>query len=145
MHAAGVVISPTDLTDYVPLQFEPNGDKIITQYDMYSVEETGLLKMDFLGIKNLSTLGNSVKLVKERRSVEIDIEKIPMDDKNTFEHLAKGETIGLFQLGGSGMTRYLKELKPTTVMDIMAMIALFRPGPMANIPTYIRRKHGQEK
>ena len=81
VHAAGVVISPTDLTDYVPLQFEPNGDKIITQYDMYSVEETGLLKMDFLGIKNLSTLGNSVKLVKERRSVEIDIEKFPWTTK----------------------------------------------------------------
>ncbi len=145
VHAAGVVIAPTELTDYVPLQFEPNGDKIITQYDMYSVEEAGLLKMDFLGIKNLSILGNSVELVKKRRGVEIDIEKIPLDDKNTFEHLAKGETIGLFQLGGSGMTRYLKELKPTTITDIMAMIALFRPGPMANIPTYIKRKHGQEK
>lgn len=145
VHAAGVVISPTDLTDYVPLQFEPNGEKIITQYDMYSVEEAGLLKMDFLGIKNLSTLGNSVELVKQKRGIEIDIENVPLDDKNTFEHLAKGETIGLFQLGGSGMTRYLKELKPTTVTDIMAMIALFRPGPMANIPTYIKRKHGQEK
>ena len=145
VHAAGVVISPTDLTDYVPLQFEPNGDKIITQYDMYSVEETGLLKMDFLGIKNLSTLGNSVELVKKRKGIEIDIENIPLDDKKTFEHLAKGETIGLFQLGGSGMTRYLKELKPTTITDIMAMIALFRPGPMANIPSYIKRKHGQEK
>jgi len=144
VHAAGVVISPTDLTDYIPLQFEPNGDKIITQYDMYSVEEAGLLKMDFLGIKNLSTLGNSVELVRQRRGIEIDIENIPLDDKNTFEHLAKGETIGLFQLGGSGMTRYLKELRPTTVTDIMAMIALFRPGPMANIPTYIKRKHKQE-
>ena len=144
VHAAGVVISPTDLTDYVPLQFEPNGDKIITQYDMYSVEEAGLLKMDFLGIKNLSTLGNSVELVRQRRGIEIDIENIPLDDKKTFEHLAKGETIGLFQLGGSGMTRYLKELRPTTVTDIMAMIALFRPGPMANIPTYIKRKHKQE-
>src|SRR3989339_474977 len=144
VHAAGVVISPTDLTDYVPLQFEPNGDKIITQYYMYSVEEAGLLKMDFLGIKNLSTLGKSVELVRQRRGIEIDIENIPLDDKNTFEHLAKGETIGLFQLGGSGMTRYLKELRPTTVTDIMAMIALFRPGPMANIPTYIKRKHKQE-
>ena len=144
VHAAGVVISPTDLTDYAPLQYEPSGDKIITQYDMYSVEEAGLLKMDFLGIKNLSTLGNSVEIVRQRRGVEIDIENIPLDDKNTFEHLAKGETIGLFQLGGSGMTRYLKELRPTTITDIMAMIALFRPGPMANIPTYIKRKHGQE-
>ena len=144
VHAAGVVISPTDLTDYAPLQYEPSGDKIITQYDMYSVEEAGLLKMDFLGIKNLSTLVNSVEIVRQRRGVEIDIENIPLDDKNTFEHLAKGETIGLFQLGGSGMTRYLKELRPTTITDIMAMIALFRPGPMANIPTYIKRKHGQE-
>ncbi|MCK6462254.1 MAG: DNA polymerase III subunit alpha [Candidatus Pacebacteria bacterium] len=144
VHAAGVVISPTELTDYVPLQLEPSGEKVITQYDMYSVEEAGLLKMDFLGIKNLSILGNSVKLVKETRGIDIDIENIPLDDKNTFTHLAKGETIGLFQLGGSGMTRYLKELKPTTVTDIMAMIALFRPGPMANIPTYIKRKHGQE-
>ena len=144
VHAAGVVISPTDLTDYVPLQLEPNGDKVITQYDMYSVEDAGLLKMDFLGIKNLSTLGNSVKLVKERLGIEINIENIPLDDKKTFQHLAKGETIGLFQLGGSGMTRYLKELKPTNFNDIMVMIALFRPGPMANIPSYIKRKHGLE-
>ena len=94
MHAAGVVISPTDLTDFVPLQFEPNGEKIITQYDMYSVEEVGLLKMDFLGIKNLSTLGNSVELVRKRRGVEIDIEKIPMDDKKLLSIWPKGKPSG---------------------------------------------------
>ncbi len=149
VHAAGVVIAPTKLTDYVPLQKDPNGEKIITQYDMYSVDPDyggiGLLKMDFLGIKNLAILGNSVRIVKKIRDIDIDIYNLPLDDKKTFELLTKGETIGVFQLGGSGMTRYLKELAPTSITDIMAMIALFRPGPMANIPSYIRRKHGQEK
>ncbi len=144
VHAAGIVISPTKLTDYVPLQKEPNGEKIITQYDMYSIEEVGLLKMDFLGIKNLAILGNSVKLVKKIHDVDIDLENIPLNDKKTFALLSEGETVGVFQLSGSGMTRYLKELKPSAINDIMAMIALFRPGPMANIPTYIRRKHGKE-
>jgi len=144
VHAAGIVISPTKLTDYVPLQREPNGEKIITQYDMYSIEEVGLLKMDFLGIKNLAILGNSVKLVKKIHDVDVDLENIPLDDKKTFALLSEGETVGVFQLSGSGMTRYLKELRPSAVNDIMAMIALFRPGPMANIPTYIRRKHGKE-
>jgi len=145
VHAAGVVISPTKLTDFVPLQREPNGEKIITQYDMNSVEDVGLLKMDFLGIKNLAILGNSVRLVKKIQGLDIDLENLPFDDKKTFYLLSKGETIGVFQLGGSGMTRYIKELKPTCITDIMAMIALFRPGPMANIPTYIRRKNGDEK
>jgi DNA polymerase-3 subunit alpha len=148
VHAAGIVISPTKLTDYVPLQREPNGEKIITQYDMYAIDPDyggiGLLKMDFLGIKNLAILGNSVKLVKKIHDVDIDLENIPLDDKKTFNLLSKGETVGVFQLSGSGMTRYLKELKPSTITDIMAMISLFRPGPMANIPTYIRRKHGKE-
>ncbi|MBU3925791.1 DNA polymerase III subunit alpha [Patescibacteria group bacterium] len=144
VHAAGVVISPTTLINYVPLQREPNGEKIITQYDMHSVEDAGLIKMDFLGIKNLSILGNSVKLVKKIHNKEIDLENLNLDDKKTFELLARGDTVGLFQLGGSGMTRWLKELKPNNIFDIMAMIALFRPGPMANIPNYIRRKNGQE-
>jgi len=149
VHAAGVVIAPTKLTDYTPLQRDPDGEKIITQYDMYSLDPdyggVGLLKMDFLGIKNLAILGNSVKIVKKTRGVDIDIDSIPQDDKKTFELLSRGETTGVFQLGGSGMTRYLKELKPTSIKDIMAMIALFRPGPMANIPSYIKRKHGEEK
>ncbi|MFC1625311.1 DNA polymerase III subunit alpha [Patescibacteria group bacterium] len=145
VHAAGVVISPDELTNYMPLQKEPNGDKIITQYDMHAVEDTGLLKMDFLGIRNLSILGRAVDLIKKLRGKKIDLTNIPLDDKKSFEPLARGETIGLFQLGGSGMTRYLKELKPTSIHDIMAMIALFRPGPIANIPNYINRKHGKEK
>ncbi|HBA52617.1 TPA: DNA polymerase III subunit alpha, partial [Candidatus Azambacteria bacterium] len=141
VHAAGVVISPTPLTDYTPLQYDPKGGKIITQYDMYSIEPTGLLKMDFLGIRNLSILGIAVELIKQRRNIVIDINNLPLDDKKTFRLLAKGETMGLFQLGGEGMTHYLKELKPTVITDIMAMIALFRPGPMAVIPEYIARKN----
>lgn len=141
VHAAGVVISPTLLTDFVPLQFEPKGEKIITQYDMHAVEDAGLLKFDFLGIRNLSILGNAVDLVKKFRNIDIDIENIPLDDKKTFELLGKGETMGLFQLGGAGMTRWLRELKPSTIHDINAMVALFRPGPMENIPEYIKRKH----
>lgn len=140
VHAAGVVISPTDLTDFVPLQFEPNGDKIITQYDMYTIEEAGLLKFDLLGLANLSIIENSLRIIKDKHNVEIDIDNVPLDDKKTFELLAKGETMGLFQLNGAGMTKWLKELKPHSIWDIMAMIALFRPGPMAFIPDYIKCK-----
>jgi len=144
VHAAGVVISPTKLTDYIPLQREPNGEKIITQYDMHAVEDAGLLKFDFLGIRNLSILGTAVNLVKKIHKKEIDLDNLPENDKKTYELLAKGETIGVFQLSGGGMTKWLKELKPSDFNDIMAMIALFRPGPMANIPTYINRKHKKE-
>lgn len=140
VHAAGIVISPKPLTDYTPLQKDQDG-KIITQYDMYSVEEAGLVKMDFLGIRNLSILGNTVEIVAHTRKVEIDINKLPLDDKKTYQLLAAGKTMGLFQLGGSGMTRYLKELAPTNIFDIMAMISLYRPGPIESIPEYIRRKH----
>lgn len=144
VHAAGVVIAPDDLSNYVPLQFDPKGEgKIITQYDMHGVGEdgVGLLKFDFLGIKNLSILADAVDRVKKIEGIDVDIEKIPLDDKKTFEMLAKGETIGLFQLNGSGMTKYLKELKPTTIHDINAMVALYRPGPIESIPQYIERKH----
>ncbi len=143
VHAAGVVIAPTPLTDYTPLQYDPKGGKLITQYDMYSIDENtaGLLKFDFLGIRNLAILGDAVTLVKKFYGIDVDIERIPLDDKKTFALLAAGETEGLFQLNGSGMTRYLKELKPTTIHDINAMVALYRPGPMESIPEYIRRKH----
>ncbi|MFC1756594.1 DNA polymerase III subunit alpha [Patescibacteria group bacterium] len=144
VHAAGVVISPIPLTNFVPLQQESRGDKIITQFDMHAVEDTGLVQMDFLGIRNLAILGRAIELIEKTRKEKVDLNKVPIDDKKSFELLARGETIGLFQLGGSGMTRYLKELKPTCITDIMAMIALFRPGPMANIPTYIKRKQGKE-
>jgi DNA polymerase-3 subunit alpha len=146
VHAAGVVIAPHPLTDFSPLQYDTKGEKkIITQYDMYSIEEAGLLKFDFLGIKNLSILADAVDRVKKIEGVEVDIERIPLDDKKTFEMLARGETIGLFQLNGSGMTRFLVELKPTTIHDINAMVALYRPGPLEMIPTYIERKHDPSK
>jgi DNA polymerase-3 subunit alpha len=147
VHAAGVVISPTPLTDYVPLQYDTKGDnKIITQYDMNDVGEdgVGLLKFDFLGIRNLSILADAVKRVKKIENIDIDIENVPIDDKKTFEMLARGETIGLFQLNGEGMTRSLIELKPTVIYDINVMVALYRPGPMDNIQEYISRKNGKK-
>jgi DNA polymerase III subunit alpha len=140
VHAAGVVIAPTPLTDWTPLQVDPKTGKLITQFDMHAVEEAGLLKFDFLGIKNLAIIADAVTRIRETRGVEIDIENIPLDDAKTFEMLARGDTEGTFQLNGSGMTRYLKELKPTTIHDINAMVALYRPGPMETIPTYIERK-----
>lgn len=141
VHAAGVVITPKPLVEYMPLMRESGGEKIITQYEMHACEDIGVLKMDFLGIRNLAIIGSAIKLIKKIHDIDIDLTKIPLDDKKTYELLARGETVGLFQLGGSGMTRYLKELKPSTVHDIMAMVALFRPGPMNNIPDYIKRKH----
>jgi DNA polymerase-3 subunit alpha len=140
VHAAGVVISPTSLTDFTPVQMDPKGGKQITQYEMHAVEDVGLLKYDFLGIRNLSILADSVRLVKKYHDLDIDIQKIPRDDKKTFQMLAKGETIGLFQLNGSGMTKYLMDLRPTSIHDINAMVALYRPGPMESIPEYIKRK-----
>lgn len=144
IHAAGVVIAPTPLTDFTPVQYETGGDKIITQYSMYDVEAAGVLKNDFLGIRNLAILGNSVEIVEKTTGDKIDIYKLPLDDKKTFAMLARGETMGTFQLNGAGMTRWLKELQPTTIDDIMAMVALYRPGPMEFIPEYIRRKHHPE-
>lgn len=147
VHAAGVVISPTPLTDFTPLQYDTKGDnKIITQYDMHAVGEdgVGLLKFDFLGIRNLSILADAVKITKKVEGIEVDMDTVPVDDKKTFKMLARGETIGLFQLNGDGMTRALKELKPTTIHDINVMVALYRPGPMDNINEYIARKHGKK-
>ena len=141
VHAAGVVMAPRPLYEFTPVQFDPKGGNIITQYDMYSIEDAGLPKFDFLGIKNLAILALAVKLVKKIHNIDIDIDRVDLADKKTFEMLARGETMGLFQLNGSGMTRYLKELKPTTIHDINAMVALYRPGPMESIPEYIKRKH----
>ncbi len=144
MHAAGVVISPTPLTDFTPVQYETGGDKITTQYEMHAVEAAGLLKMDFLGIRNLSILGRAVEIVEKTTGKKIDIFQIPWDDQKTYDMLSRGETNSVFQLAGSGITRYLKELKPSSIFDITAMVALFRPGPMEQIPEYIRRKHHPE-
>ena len=144
VHAAGVVIAPGPISDYMPTQLDPKGGKIITQYDMYSAEDAGLLKFDFLGIRNLAILADSISLVKKFYDIDINIEHIPLNDKKTFALLAKGQTEGLFQLNGAGITRYLKELKPTSIHDINAMVALYRPGPMESIPEYIKRKHNPQ-
>jgi DNA polymerase-3 subunit alpha len=143
VHAAGVVIAPEPLDQFVPIQPDPKTGKYITQYEMKSVGEDGVghLKFDFLGIKNLAILADAVTRVTSSRGIDIDIENIPLDDEKTFAILARGETMGLFQLNGAGMTTFLKQLKPTTIHDINAMVALYRPGPMDSIPQYIERKH----
>ncbi len=147
VHAAGVVISDKPLVEYTPLQKETKGEKIVTQYDMYTIGEdgVGLLKMDFLGLRNLTIIGESLNFIKQFHNETIHISKIPLDDKKTYELLAKGETTGIFQLESAGMRRYIKDLKPTTVFDLMAMVALYRPGPMQVIPEFIARKHDPAK
>lgn len=148
VHAAGVVISPDPLIEHTPLQYDTKGEKkIITQYDMHAVGEdgVGLLKFDFLGIKNLSILADAVERVKKIDDIDVDIENIPLDDTKTFEMLARGETTGLFQLNGTGMTKFLIDLKPSRIHDINAMVALYRPGPLESIPQYIERKHDESK
>ena len=144
-HAAGVVISREPLTELMPLQRATNSDAVMTQYEMHGVEALGLLKFDFLGLSNLTILRQAVDLIRDHRGEEIDLERIPLEDRKTFELLASGETTGVFQLESAGMRRYIRELRPSTVFDLAAMVALYRPGPMDNIPAYIRRKHGEEK
>ena len=146
-HAAGVVISKDPLTNHIPLQRvsrETEAGLVMTQYPMDDIAKIGLLKMDFLGLSNLTTLGRTQQIIKENRGIDIDRHDIPMDDTKTFELLASGETVGVFQLEGSGMRRYIKELKPTVFSDIAAMVALYRPGPMEQIPKFIRSKYGIE-
>jgi DNA polymerase-3 subunit alpha len=143
-HAAGVVISREPLTELMPLQRATNSDALMTQYEMHGIEALGLLKFDFLGLSNLTILRKAVDLIRDHRGVAIDLDTIPLDDPKTFELLASGETTGVFQLESGGMRRYIRELQPTSVFDLAAMVALYRPGPMDNIPAYIRRKHGQE-
>jgi DNA polymerase-3 subunit alpha len=146
IHAAGIVISKEPLTNYVPLQRAPqNENNVITQFDMYSIEDLGLLKIDLLGLKNLTIIEESVRLIKEVHDEEIDISNIPLDDKKTFKLLQEADTVGVFQLESSGMRRYLKELQPTELEDIIAMVALYRPGPIELIPSFINRKHKREK
>ncbi len=146
-HAAGVLIADEPLTETVPLQRPARGDEssrvLMTQFSMDPVAHLGLLKMDFLGLTNLTILDRAVKLVKESRSVEIDLQKLPLDDQPTFELLSSGYTTDLFQLESAGMQRYIKELKPSNIGDIAAMIALYRPGPMENIDAFIDAKHGR--
>jgi len=146
-HAAGVVISKEPLTRHVPLQRVSKGNgeaMVMTQFTMEDIARIGLLKMDFRGLANLTILGKAKEIIFENRAIDIDLHNIPMDDTKTFDLLSSGETAGVFQLEGAGMRRYIKELKPTSFSDIAAMIALYRPGPMEHIPTFIKAKYGLE-
>jgi DNA polymerase III subunit alpha len=145
VHAAGVVISPEPLTNFTPLQYEANGDKVVAQYEMHAVEDVGMVKMDFLGIRNLSILGRAVEYVEANQAIKVDLDVIPLDDKKTYELLGRGETMGVFQLGSSGMTKWLMDLRPRVITDLSAMVALYRPGPMGSIPDYIERAHDPSK
>ncbi|UZX16016.1 DNA polymerase III subunit alpha [Thermus sp. PS18] len=143
VHAAGVVIAAEPLTNLVPLMRDQEG-RPVTQYDMGAVEALGLLKMDFLGLRTLTFLDEAKKIVKESKGVELDYDRLPLDDPKTFALLARGETKGVFQLESGGMTATVRGLKPRRLEDIIALVSLYRPGPMEHIPTYIRRHHGQE-
>ena len=144
VHAAGVVISPTTAVAYTPLERDPKGvtDRPITQYDMHAVEDAGLLKFDILGLTNLAILAGAVTLVEQDKGKKVDVEKLSLDDQKTYKMIGDGLTIGVFQLGGSGMTAVLQKMKPTSIYDISAIVALYRPGPMRNIDEYIARKKG---
>ncbi len=149
IHASGVVIGPEALENFVPLQYatragEEDSQVLVTQYDMKGVEALGLLKMDFLGLRNLSIIERTVNLVKKLRGIEMDIDALPLDDKPTYKLFQEARTTGVFQFESDGMKRYLKELRPTELEDLIAMVALYRPGPMEYIPSYINRKHKRE-
>jgi DNA polymerase-3 subunit alpha len=143
-HAAGMVIADRPLVELVPLTRDPKSNTPVTQYNLKLVEAAGLVKFDFLGLKTLTVLQKAVDLVKRGRGIDVNLAKLPLDDRKTFEILAKADTVGVFQLESTGMRENLKRLKPDRFEDIMAMTALYRPGPMDNIPTYINRKHGEE-
>ncbi len=146
VHACATVIAKDPLVERVPLQFAPQEQNtILTQFEMHAVEDLGLLKIDFLGLKNLTIIEDAVRIVKELHGITIDISNIPEDDPKTFDLFRRGDMTGVFQFESSGMRRYMKELQPTSMEDLVALVALFRPGPMELIPTYIKRKHGEER
>ena len=146
VHACGTVIAKDKLIERVPLQFAPQDkDMVVTQFEMHAIEDLGLLKIDFLGLKNLTIIEETVRLVKEMKNEIIDISTIPLDDKKTLAMLQRADTTGVFQFESDGMRRYMKEIKPNRFEDLIALVALFRPGPMELIPTYIKRKHGKER
>lgn len=144
IHACGVIITPDDITKFVPVTLAKDSDLYVTQFDNSVAESAGLLKMDFLGLKTLTLIKDTVKLVKYRTGIEIDPDKIPIDDVKTYELFQRGETIGVFQYESAGMQKYMRELKPTVFADLIAMNALYRPGPLEYIPSFIRRKNGEE-
>ncbi|MEM1324300.1 MAG: DNA polymerase III subunit alpha [Bacteroidota bacterium] len=144
IHACGVVITPGDITQYVPVKTDKGSDMLVTQFDNSVAEDAGLLKMDFLGLKTLSIIKDAVRMVKERFDVDIDPEALPLDDQETYKLFQRGETVAIFQYESSGMQKYMKELKPTEFADLIAMNALYRPGPLEYIPEFIDRKHGRK-
>ena len=143
-HAAGIVIGDRPLSELVPLYRDPKSDMPVTQFNMKWVEQAGLVKFDFLGLKTLTVLQTAVRLLKQR-GIELDLAAIPLDDKKTYDLLSRAEAVGIFQLESQGMRRALLDMRPDRFEDIIALVALYRPGPMANIPTYCARKHGVEK
>ncbi|WP_395053762.1 DNA polymerase III subunit alpha, partial [Flavobacterium sp.] len=144
IHACGVIITPSDITNFVPVATAKDSDLYVTQFDNSVVESAGLLKMDFLGLKTLTLIKDTVKLVKYRTGKDIDPDAFPIDDVKTYELFQRGETVGIFQYESAGMQKYMKELKPTVFGDLIAMNALYRPGPIAYIPSFIKRKNGEE-
>jgi len=144
IHACGVIITPSDITDFVPVATAKDSELYVTQFDNSVVEDAGLLKMDFLGLKTLTLIKDTVKIVKAKHGIELDPDNFPLDDEKTYELFQKGETVGIFQYESVGMQKHLKDLKPTVFDDLIAMNALYRPGPMEYIPSFIRRKHGDE-
>lgn len=145
IHAAGVIIAPDDLTDYIPVATSKDSNLLITQFDGKVVEDAGMLKMDFLGLKTLTIIKDALAMIKKNHGTIIDIDNIPLEDEKTFELYQRGETVGTFQFESPGMRKYLQQLKPTDIEDLIAMNALYRPGPMEFIPNFIKRKHGQEE
>ncbi len=145
IHACGVIITPGDITNYVPVSVAKDSDLYVTQFDNSVVESAGLLKMDFLGLKTLTLIKDTVKIVKAKHGIELDPENFPLDDEETYALFQRGETVGIFQYESPGMQKHMKHLKPTVFDDLIAMNALYRPGPMEYIPSFIRRKHGDEE
>ena len=145
IHACGVIITPSDITNYVPVAVAKDSEMYVTQFDNAVVESAGLLKMDFLGLKTLTLIKDTVKIVKARQGVVLDPENFPLDDQKTYELFQRGETVGIFQYESAGMQKHMRSLKPTVFGDLIAMNALYRPGPMEYIPSFIRRKHGEEE
>ncbi|WP_342329246.1 DNA polymerase III subunit alpha [Pedobacter sp. FW305-3-2-15-E-R2A2] len=145
IHACGVIITPSDITNFVPVATAKDSDLYVTQFDNSVVESAGLLKMDFLGLKTLTLIKDTVKLVKFRHNIDLDPDNFPIDDAKTYELFQRGETIGIFQYESNGMQKYMKELKPTVFGDLIAMNALYRPGPLEYIPSFVRRKNGEEE
>jgi len=145
IHACGVIITPSNITNFVPVALAKDSDMYCTQFDNSVAEEAGLLKMDFLGLKTLTLIKDAVKIVKDRHNVHLVPDEFPVDDEKTYELFQRGETVGIFQYESAGMQKYLRELKPTVFADLIAMNALYRPGPLEYIPSFIRRKHGTEE